>query len=143
YTPAGRRTACASHRKIRIRFNQCIVVRKLFIFLNVTYRDEITAAVKSAVAFARMIQIPLNRQLVEIELRRWHKTIWSPNAKCHDLTLQILVESWKLHPDTGVWKSSSATPSATFWPRLMFFAPNTPTPPWRILGGRNSMRTTG
>src|SRR5438270_7938236 len=72
-----------------------------------------------------MIQIPLHRRLVEIELRRRHKTISSPNAKCRDLTLQILVESWNSSHDTRVGKSSSATPSATSWPRLMFVTPNT------------------
>lgn len=80
--------AFASHPESRIRFSKTVVAGQFLSIHDISNRNEITLAVKPHVPVARMIKVPFDRKLIEVEVLRRDKSLRRANAEIPDFLLQ-------------------------------------------------------
>jgi hypothetical protein len=90
--------ARAGHPKSGVRFGQGVIVGEFFASLDRPPRYEIPRFIKANIAFARMVEEPLYRQFVEVEIFRRNEPRWRADAKVTNLSLQVFIELVKFLP---------------------------------------------
>ncbi len=99
--------------------------------------------IKAAVSLTAVIQEPLDGKPVEVKVRRRNKTLRSPHAECHDLALEISIQSRIFTPRDEFREVLLGYPVRDLCPALKRRTAKTPTPPKSIFEGPSSSRTLG